>query len=699
MAFDIFRLVGRVVLNSAEAMTGLRNVENAATRTGEVFKKVGGNITSAGKSLTTFVTLPVIAGIGAAIKGASDMNETVSKTRVVFKGASDDVLRWSNYTLKNVGLAKGTALDMAATFGDMGTAMGLNVDQATDMALALTELVGDMASFKNMKPEEVHLALTGAYTGETEALKRLGIVMTVDNLQRFATSQGLKKEYKDMTQAEKIKLRYNYITKASANSLGDFQRTQDSAANQMRIFTEGIKESSDKIGELFLPYFTKAITWVNKWIDRFRTLHPNLQKVGVLIAFVAAAIGPLILVGGSLVTMFAGLITIIGAIGAPVSIAIGAITAFGLIISPVIATIGTFIYKTNVLQKSFNYLKNLFSAFGRLLKGDIKSAYDILIKKLGMSRKEAGEFIGKIQNAKYALLDAIKVIKDAGRLIKAIFSEDKQAVINLLIKKFGYSKKEANDFWNKIKTLKSEIVKFARIIKNDGIKALSWMITKVKEASKYIYTHRREIARAIEKVISFATTLVRQAQRGYAAAKYFVSFARSVKHSIDSARNSVKNAMSSIKKYLSVPVWKYGYNLIKSFANGISAGFGYLRSKASSAAGIVKSFLGFHSPTEEGPGKDSDKWGPNLITMLSDTILDKRALLRNTMQKIAGEMDINSKINDIGIIATGNNANQQSNKQGVTLQIINPKFFNQQDIKKMMEPVITRLEFMGFGSR
>jgi hypothetical protein len=167
--FSLFQMAGEVLLDSSEALTGLRNVENAATRTGAVFKKVGGAVSSAGKSLSTFVTLPILGAMGAGIKLAADMNETISKTEQVFKKGSKEVIDWSNKTLKSIGLAQGTALDMAAVYGDMGTAMGLTDEEAQKMAMNLVNLTGDMASFKNMKPDEIHIALMGAYTGETEA--------------------------------------------------------------------------------------------------------------------------------------------------------------------------------------------------------------------------------------------------------------------------------------------------------------------------------------------------------------------------------------------------------------------------------------------------------------------------------------------------------------------------------------------------
>lgn len=752
MAFDIFRLAGRVVLNSADAISGLRNIRSSSRRTsesmeelirrfyenerrmdhmgdssdeleddleslrnemnhlndnsmtfnqrlqniGRTISNVGSSVKNAGRSMSMFITAPILTGIAGAIKQASDMNETISKTQVVFKDGANEVLKWSDHTLKSVGLAKGTSLDMAATFGDMGTAMGLNSKEAKKMAMGLVDLTGDMASFKNMKPDEIHIALAGAYTGETEALKRLGIVMTVANLERFAAAKGIKKGYKEMTESERIQLRYNYIMDASKNSVGDFKRTQKGAANQMRIFTEGIKETGAKIGTIFLPYFTKAVTFVNGLLDKFRNLSPTMQKVGVIIALVVAAIGPLLIVLGSLITFVGGVVTAIGTIGLPVLAVIAALLPLIAIFGGIIGVIGAAIYKTGILQKAFHYLRDMFNAIILILRGDVRKGFAILVGKLGMSSKQALDFIKKIKAAQKAIKKLINFAKDVGELIKAIFSGDKQKVIDLLIKKFGMSKKGAKEFWDKIVTLKKEILKFAKRVKEDGIEALKFFADKIKTVSKWVIDHRKQIAGVIKIVIQMATAVVKSMKRAYDAAKFMIRFGLSVRNAMKTAYNAVRSLIGKMIGKLTgfaKNAWRWGYNAIKAFGKGIASAYGWVKDKVKSIAGLVSKFLGFHSPTEEGPGKDADTWGPNFMKMLAEGIESKKTLIRDTMQKVAGELDIRGKVNDFAIGSKGQNGQQ------VILQINNPKFFNQQDVSKMMDPVIKRLEFMGFGSR
>ena len=123
---------------------------------------------------------------------------------------------------------------MAALFGDMGTAMGQTPAEAAKMSESLVGLAGDLASFKNIGIEEAQTALKGIFTGEGESLKSLGVVMQDSTLEAYAMATGQKKAYDEMTQAEKVALRYAYVMDATKNAQGDFARTSGGTANQLR---------------------------------------------------------------------------------------------------------------------------------------------------------------------------------------------------------------------------------------------------------------------------------------------------------------------------------------------------------------------------------------------------------------------------------------------------------------------------------
>ncbi|EDO1216872.1 peptidoglycan DD-metalloendopeptidase family protein [Listeria monocytogenes] len=257
----------------------------------------------------------LVAGGKAMFNYASDTNESLNKVDVAFKGNAKNVKRWSKTTLDNIGLAQGTALDLAATYGDMSTSMGLNTQEAEKMSTSMVDLAGNLASFKNIDIDRANTALNGVFTGETEALKSLGIVMTQTNLEQFAletgagkvaksstevtkqniarekaqkklneaikehgknsleareaqnklqeiqakTSEGAKVNLKDMKQDELVRLRYNYVMKQTTNAHGDFKNTSDQAANASRVFSESVKELASNAGQFLLPVITPLI--------------------------------------------------------------------------------------------------------------------------------------------------------------------------------------------------------------------------------------------------------------------------------------------------------------------------------------------------------------------------------------------------------------------------------------------------------
>lgn len=289
------------VKNAADSAA--QSVESASKRAGTSIRDVSKKLTEIGGSMTLKVTAPIVAAFTASVKGASDLNETVSKTGEVFKEQSDMVMDWSEGSIESMGLAQGTALDMASTFGDMGTSMGQTRAEASEMSTSLVQLAADMASFKNISTDRAATALTAIYTGETEALKSLGIVMTQANLEAFALSQGITTQISAMSQAEQVQLRYQYVMAQTANAQGDFVRTGGSLANQSRKLVQSIKQLGESFGKLLLPVVTNVVTTIQGAVQWLTEDDSGLKNVILTIAGLVAAIGPLLLVGGQVIKL------------------------------------------------------------------------------------------------------------------------------------------------------------------------------------------------------------------------------------------------------------------------------------------------------------------------------------------------------------------------------------------------------------
>ncbi|MBO1083846.1 peptidoglycan endopeptidase EnpA [Enterococcus faecalis] len=326
----------KVVGKAAKGVqTSIGHIGTVATKASDVawnaFTKIRNGAMIAGAA---------IAGAGKkAFDYASDTNEALNKVEVAFGDNNKVVEDWSKSTLTNIGLAQGTALDLAATYGDMSTSMGIGTEEAAKMSTSLVDLAGDLASFKNIGIDRVNTALNGVFTGETEALKGLGIVMTQTNLEQFAMASGalqssidnskaaknamarekaqdrlnkaIKKhgensiEARDaqlklteaeskgeevqqakldsLSQEELVRLRYNYVMSKTKNSQGDFARTSDQAANATRVFTESIKETSAKLGQGLLPIFTPLIIKATDFVKKGEEIPDMLENVGAKI--------------------------------------------------------------------------------------------------------------------------------------------------------------------------------------------------------------------------------------------------------------------------------------------------------------------------------------------------------------------------------------------------------------------------------
>ena len=279
----------------------LKSLEKQAKTVNISLEKIGSAMSNAGKALTIGVTTPVIAAGAAIYKYSSDLTEAENKTKEVFKNMSGDVLAWSETSLDKMGMARSTALDAVSLYGGMATAMGLTRKKATDMSKSLTELSVDLASFHNTSLDQASTALKSIFTGETETLKNYGIVMTDTNLKAYALSQGIKTNYTEMTQAEKVQLRYNFVLNASKDAIGDYGRNCGEAASQMKKLPEALKELATSFKDNVEPVVTPMIQHLNNAVVSFGKLNDGTKTFIARAALVAAAAGPVLTAGGKVI--------------------------------------------------------------------------------------------------------------------------------------------------------------------------------------------------------------------------------------------------------------------------------------------------------------------------------------------------------------------------------------------------------------
>nr|DAU37941.1 MAG TPA: minor tail protein [Caudoviricetes sp.] len=173
-----------------------------------------------------------------AINYASDLTEVENIVDVSFKSMRSKIDTFTKTCIEMYGISELTAKQTAGSFAAMGNAMNLTLDESTSMAVQLTQLSADMASFYNISQDYARVALSAVYTGETETLKRYGVVLTEANLQEYAQTLGIEKSVKAMSAREKLILRYKYIMHTMNDIQGDFANTSGTWANQIRVLQE-----------------------------------------------------------------------------------------------------------------------------------------------------------------------------------------------------------------------------------------------------------------------------------------------------------------------------------------------------------------------------------------------------------------------------------------------------------------------------
>ena len=378
-------------LNELKGAGSFSELSTQMADVGQKMQNMGQTLTNIGTRMTTMITLPLAAAGAASMKLASDTEEAKNKVEVVFGSMAQSVKDFADTALESYGLAEGSALTMASTFGAMASSMGLSEQASASMSTSLTALAADMASFYNVSTEVAQTSLQGIFTGETEALKKFGIVMTQTNLEEFAQQNG--KVYSQMSEGEKVMTRYAYVLNATKDAQGDFARTSDGAANSFRVFQESLKELGAAFGEQLLPIITPIIQAITSFIQKIAELPAPIRKIIVVFGLLLAAIGPVILIIGTFMS------------------AIGAILTQGPIIAAAFAAL---IPVIKGLAASFIEL-TVAAAPWLLLAAAIAAAAYLIYKNWDSISDAASSMLQTVKSATKGFIDAVKDMASGAR--------------------------------------------------------------------------------------------------------------------------------------------------------------------------------------------------------------------------------------------------------------------------------------------
>lgn len=560
-------------------------------------KSIGDKLSGIGTALTVGVTTPLAVAGKSMVDAASDFDENLNKISVAFGDSADDVKAWADTATESFGLSMNQALEATSLFGDMATSMGISQSEAASMSTSLAGLAGDMASFKNIGIDEAMTALNGVFTGETESLKQLGIVMTEVNLQEFADGLGLV--YDDMTQAEKVQLRYNYVMAMSKNAIGDYARTSDGTANSMRTFQASVENLAITLGQNLLPIVTPIIQKATEMVNAFAAADPELQQLVLKIAGIAAAAGPALLVIGKMVSVFgsasgaigllSGKIAALGGMKAALSGVFTAITGpVGIAVAAIIALVAAFAYLMTTNEGFRNSIMQTVSTIGQslmpiiqalmpviqniatVLATTISSVLQALAPVLAQIVTMIGQIVATVAPLIAQLVSQLApilttIIQTVGNIVSAVLPP----VITII-----------NAIMGVIEALLPPIMSVLSTV----IDVVSQIITAITPIISFVAGVISDIMGIISPIISFIAGVISSI---ISVISPIVSTVASVFSAIFSTVSSIMNKVGSVIKTVFNGI-KSAWNGLTSFVSGVFSGIG---SAVNSLVSTVKGFV------------------------------------------------------------------------------------------------------------
>lgn len=257
-----------------------KGMGKGVTDLGNQFKGLGSTVRKLGITIGSVFAVRELVRFGKeSVKLGSDLQEVQNVVDVTFTTLNDHVNEFAKAAAKTAGLSETMAKRYVGTFGAMAKSFRFTEAEAYTMSTTLTQLAGDVASFYNISQDEAYTNLKSVFTGETESLKDLGVVMTQAALDDFALRQGINMTTREMTEQQKVALRYQFVLEQLAGASGDFLRTSGSWANQTRLLSLQFQQLKATVGQGFINALTPVIQVINNILAKLQVLAQAFRQL------------------------------------------------------------------------------------------------------------------------------------------------------------------------------------------------------------------------------------------------------------------------------------------------------------------------------------------------------------------------------------------------------------------------------------
>lgn len=608
--------------------------QGATSRFGGVMHNVGMGVLQgvgiAGFMGATAAAGMLVEGIGRSITAASDLQETISKSGVVFGKNAAEIEAWSRNAATAMGLSQNAALGAAATYGNLFVSLGLTTDKAGDMSTSLVQLASDLASFNNVDPTEALDALRSGLVGETEPLRRFGVNLNEATLSQKALELGLISTTKGtLPAAAKAQAAYALILDQTKTAQGDYARTADGFANRQRTAAAKVEDAFAKMGEAIVPIaaqvipiltdamvaligvFGDVIRWVQDFIAENKILFDLLGTMARI------AFGGMIAALQTLAEITGWALGVVGdALGALISFARPAIELFiGLVknVVDVAAQIpGPWQDAAKQVSATLTDIQTDMKSWGVNTNREAAAAARDIPPNMAQPIAAGAPMVGAAAEA--GITDPItgaakQASRDAASEAKKTPSE-----IAKSLRDGQFDVKEASEALRDVQ--KTALSKTKEIAKLEGF-------LSGDELAKALRSKKPAVRAEAEAWKAAAEERLFALQNGVPklALKTGQSYADALaqkKTEVSRAAKAHTDAVNAKYAAFEDKSERWGYNTGKTYADGIANSTGWLKHQVDAYLTAAKARLKALSPPKEGPLTDIDEWGTKLGQTYAD---------------------------------------------------------------------------------
>lgn len=594
--------------------SALSGVQNDLGKLGTASQKAGSFLKN---SLKVAAGGAVVAGVAIAkfghdsITAASDLNETISKTKTIFGAASPEIMKFASNAATALGQSKQEALDGVSTFGNFFNQIGIGTKKSAEMSKGFVTMASDLASFNNAAPVDVMDALSSATRGEYDALQKYIPTINAAAVQNKAMAMTGKESASALTDSEKATALYALALKGQGKAQGDFARTSGGLANQQRILAAQFENVKAKVGQALLPVMTKLIGVIvkegipilNQFSDWFAKNGPSAidSTIKALTPFVKALIniGKFVAQNAKaiaiLVAAFYSIVTVVAAVNKAVALykataaAIRAVTIawksaqlalnivmaanpIGVVVVAIVALIAIFVlaYKKsetfrNIVNASWNAIKAATSAVFGWMKTFIKGVWDAISKTVTTVVNAVKDGVTKAWNKIKSVTSTVwNWIKSHMKTIMAAVLIAVTGPVGLIVvaivKNWDKIKSVTTKVWNAIKSVTSKVWDGIKAVINKVVDFIRGLITREFNGWKKIIT---TVWNAVKSITSKTWNAIKSA---------ISSAINAAKHVVTSVTSAIKSAISrawSAAKSATVSMWNGIKNAVQNAVQGL----------------------------------------------------------------------------------------------------------------------------------